>query len=62
MGMVVWRYIDYRLTYYLFIFVKTISMFDRRPKKHFKNEQRSSDATAKKRVNTSGVRKINHYC
>ena len=50
MGMVVWRYIDYRLTYYLFIFVKTISMFDRRPKKHFKNEQRSRDAATKKEL------------
>ena len=26
-----------------------------RPKKHFKNEQRSKDAAAKKRPNTSGV-------
>ena len=33
-----------------------------RPKKHFKNEQRSRDAAAKKRANTSGVGKINHYC
>ena len=30
-----------------------------RPKKHFKNEQRSKDAAAKKRPNTSGVGKIN---
>ena len=28
------------------------------PKKHFKNEQRSRDAAAKKRANTSGVGKI----
>ena len=27
----------------------------------FKNEQRSKDAAAKKRPNTSGVRKINNY-
>ena len=33
-----------------------------RPKKHFKNEQRSMDAAAKKRANTSRVRKINNYC
>ena len=32
-----------------------------RPKKHFKNEQRSKDAAAKKRSNTSGVGKINNY-
>ena len=30
-------------------------------KKHFKNEQRSKDAAAKKRPNTSGVGKINNY-
>ena len=29
--------------------------------KTFKNEQRSKDATAKKRPNTSGVEKINNY-
>ena len=29
--------------------------------KTFKNEQRSKDAAAKKRPNTSGVGKINHY-
>ena len=33
----------------------------KRPKKHFKNEQRSKDAAAKKRPNTSGVGKINNY-
>ena len=31
------------------------------PKKHLKNEQRSKDAAAKKRPNTSGVGKINNY-
>ena len=31
-------------------------------KKHFKNEQRSRDAAAKKRANTSGVQKTNNYC
>ena len=30
-------------------------------KKTFKNEQRSKDAAAKKRPNTSGVGKINNY-
>ena len=33
-----------------------------RPKKHLKNEQRSRDAAAKKRANTSGVGKITNYC
>ena len=32
-----------------------------RPKKLFKNEQRSKDAAAKKRPKTSGVGKINNY-
>ena len=32
-----------------------------RPKKHLKNEQRSKDAGAQKRPNTSGVGKINNY-
>ena len=36
-------------------------LFDTRPKKHFKNEQGSKDAAAKKRPNTSGVGKINNY-
>ena len=31
-----------------------------RPKKHFKNEQRSKDAAAKKRPNTSGVYRENY--
>ena len=39
----------------------TDSMILKRPKKHFKNEQRSKDAAAKKRPNTSGVGKINNY-
>ena len=30
--------------------------------KHFLNEQRSSNAAAPKRANTSGVGKINNYC
>ena len=32
-----------------------------RPKKHFKNEQKSKDVAAKKRPNASGVGKINNY-
>ena len=41
------------------IYCKNIT--ERRPKKHFKNEQRSKDAAAPKRPNTSGVGKINNY-
>ena len=39
-----------------------VSIYITRQKKHFKNEQRSRDAAAKKRANTSGVGKINNYC
>ena len=42
------------------IYCKKIT--ETRPKKHFKNEQRSGDAAAKKRANTSGVGEINNYC
>ena len=38
---------------FLFLFLKT--------EKTFKNEQRSKDAAAKKRLNTSGVGKMNNY-
>ena len=41
------------------IIISFIYIQDR--KKHFKNEQRSKDAAAKKRHNTSGVGKINNY-
>ena len=41
------------------IYCKKIT--ETRPKKHFKNEQRSKDASAKRRPNTSGVGKINNY-
>ena len=44
----------------LLIYCKKIT--EKRPKKHFKNEQRSRDAAAKKRANTSGVGKINNNC
>ena len=37
------------------------TLYITRPKKHLKNEQRSKDAAAKKRPNTSGVGKINNY-
>ena len=43
----------------IFFYCKKIT--ETRPKKHFKNEQRSKDAAAKKRPNTSGVGKINNY-
>ena len=38
-----------------------LTKISKRPKKHLKNEQRSKDAAAKKRPNTSGVGKINNY-
>ena len=41
------------------IYCKKIT--ETRPKKTFKYEQRSKDAAAKKRPNTSGVGKINNY-
>ena len=43
-----------RLFLYLYITTRT--------KKHLKIEQRSRDAAAKKRANTSGVGKVNNYC
>ena len=39
-----------------------VTVIYKRPKKHLKNEQRSRDAAANKRANTSGVGKINNYC
>ena len=36
-------------------------LYDIKTEKTFKNEQRSKDAAAKKRPNTSGVGKINNY-
>ena len=38
-----------------------IGFFFLKKEKTFKNEQRSKDAAAKKRPNTSGVGKINNY-
>ena len=40
---------------------KTSLIFTYKTEKTFKNEQRSKDAAAKKRPNTSGVGKINNY-
>ena len=40
--------------------VQTLGVI-RKTEKTFKNEQRSKDAAAKKRPNTSGVGKINNY-
>ena len=45
----------------LILTYRVYRLYDIRPKKHFKNEQRSKDAAAKKRPNTSGVGKINNY-
>ena len=42
--------------------VHTAKYISQRPIKHFKNEQRSKDAAAKKRPNTRGVGKIKNYC
>ena len=36
-------------------------LYIKKTEKTFKNEQRSKDAAAKKRPNTSGVVKINNY-
>ena len=40
---------------------KTSLILTYKTEKTFKNEQRSKDAAAKKRPNTSGVGKINNY-
>ena len=45
------------------LYIRIFAIFIyKRLKKHFLNEQRSRDAAAKKRANTSGVGKINNYC
>ena len=44
------------------LFIESTDSIYERPKKHFKNEQRSKDAAANKRANTSGIGKINNYC
>ena len=49
----IYRVCDSMIRYYQLIY--------KRRKKHFLNEQRSKDAAAKKRPNTSGVGKINNY-
>ena len=38
-----------------------VAVYIKKTEKTFKNEQRSKDAAAKKRPNTSGVGKINNY-
>ena len=43
-------------------FQRELQFNSKRTKKRFKNEQRSRDAAAKKRANTSGVGKIINYC
>ena len=48
--------------YYIYLYYIICSeCYIIRPKKPLKNEQRSKDAAAKKRPNTSGVGKINNY-
>ena len=51
----------YRKQYLAFLRYVCYSYICIRLKKHFKNEQRSKDAAAKKRPNSSGVGKINNY-
>ena len=41
--------------------IKCTILYIYKTEKTFKNEQRSKDAAAKKRPNTSGVGKINNY-
>ena len=42
--------------YYIKLHLQYVDCYNyKRKKKHFKNEQRSRDATAKKRANTSGM-------
>ena len=50
--------IIYDLIYYTYIY---ISLYHKRTKKHFLNEQRNRDDAAKKRANTSGVGESNNY-
>ena len=40
----------------------SVKNYINKTEKHLKNEQRSRDAAAKKRANTSGVGKITNYC
>ena len=43
------------------LLIESTGLYDIKTEKTFKNEQRSKDAGAKKRPNTSGVGKINNY-
>ena len=54
-------YVKIMCTLLATVLVESILYRDK-TEKHLKNEQRSRDAAAKKRVNTSGVGKINNYC
>ena len=45
----------------LILTYRVYRLYDKKTEKTFKNEQRSKDASAKKRPNTSGVGKINNY-
>ena len=51
------------LSSFMCVFKLCLSLFKNitRTKKHLKNEQRSRDAAAQKRANTSGVGKSNNY-
>ena len=52
---------DQELYMYMICFFVNITFYLLKTEKTFKNEQRSKDAAAKKRPNTSGVGKINNY-
>ena len=45
----------------LILTYRVYRLYDIKTEKTFKNEQRSKDAAAKKRLNTSGVGKMNNY-
>ena len=45
----------------LILTYRVYRLYDKKTEKTFKNEQRSKDAAAKKRPNTSGVGKIYNY-
>ena len=50
-----------RIYIYIYIYKKHNYIYIYKTEKTFKNEQKSKDAAAKKRPNTSGVGKINNY-
>ena len=59
------RYIQaytlYRIIHNRYIYVLYTGLYKERKNFFLNNEQRSRDAAAKKRANTSGVGKINNY-